>query len=460
MKNSFLKSTFITVWIVLAAFLSHCERDNYQINFNELYGDWTLRNVSGGWSGGSIAPTFDILSIDQRMRFAVYRNDTLLSRGRIEVVSQNEYDMTVDFKSVDNIFGEGIFNTIKIVRLTHDTLSLSDNCSDCNSYFFVKSDVFEDIKYKQDSNTLDFLEVNNYPIGTDQYLNSVYFQSENLGFITSWQGSIFKTSDGGKNWKIVESSNKLPLNAIAFINENTGFAVGGLNSCGGTGCVVPGYLMLRTDDAGETWSKVNLPYKKAEFSSIQFTASGFGMATGHGVRLRTLDGGQTWSDISGDKFAINNYLDILNDRVIYLSARNGQLNKSTDGGETWSDIGFNSRYYIKAVHFTDENTGYISFWGSLMKTTDGGNTWNKMEDAPLGINTMNFTSESDAVVFGVRTYASSKWDVWDSYFNIMINGKWFGDVRVGSHVNPYCLDSKHFYTITNDNKVSVIKLNN
>jgi len=35
----------------------------------------------------------------------------------------------------------------------------------------------------------------------------------------------------------------------------------------------------------------------------------------------------------------------------------------------------------------------------------------------------------------------------------MINGKWYGDSRVTSHIEPFCLNAKTYFTITRDNKI-------
>jgi hypothetical protein len=146
--------------------------------------------------------------------------------------------------------------------------------------------------------------------------------------------------------------------------------------------------------------------------------------------------------------------------VAYLSGSKNQLFKTSDGGTTWQNLNYNYPYYIQSVMFLNEQVGFISFYNALLKTTDGGLTWNKMDYTPLSARTIKFTSETNGVVFGSRTYASDKWDVWDSYFNIMINGKWYGDSRVTAHSEPFCLNAKTYYSITWDNKISIIKLIN
>jgi photosystem II stability/assembly factor-like uncharacterized protein len=434
-----------------------CERDIFPREYRDIYGNWTIRNISGGFSGGSIVPKFDILSIRHGMSFYLYRNDTLLSKGTIEIIKETDDYLEADFNSNDNYLG--MFGS-KIIRLKNDTLILSDNCADCYSAFFVRSEIYSNINYKQSYKTLNFVEVTNYPIGFEKYCNSVFFQSESLGFITCSDGSILKSTDGGKSWKQDENKNTLPLYGISFLDKQVGFAVGGQSYCGGTGCKVPGYLMLRTLDGGETWDSIPLPYKQADLGTIKFFSPTFGITIGTGARLLTRDGGQTWTSFTSENMKVGNHLYLLNENVAFLSGLKGQLFKTNNAGATWQNLSYNYPYSIQSVMFINEQIGFVSFYDCLMKTTNGGLTWHKMDYAPISVSTMNFSSEKNGVAFGSRTYASNMWDVWDAYFNVMIDGKWYGDERITSHCTPFCLNAKTYYTITWDNKISIIKLTN
>jgi len=107
--------------------------------------------------------------------FLFYRNDTLLSKGRIEIIDETDNYLEVDFNYKDkhlDSFGS------KILWLSNDTLILSDKCADCYSAFFVRSEIYSNTNYLQSSKTLDFLEITTYPIGFEKNCNSVYFQSE------------------------------------------------------------------------------------------------------------------------------------------------------------------------------------------------------------------------------------------------------------------------------------------
>src|SRR5690606_31338102 len=54
---------------------------------------------------------------------------------------------------------------------------------------------------------------------------------------------IFHSPDGGRNLNTQLTQNHVPLHALHFINEHTGWAVGSLGT------------ILVTDNAGQTWQK-------------------------------------------------------------------------------------------------------------------------------------------------------------------------------------------------------------
>lgn len=459
MKNSvslFKKLAFSIAVIVL---FCQCERDIFPDEYRDIYGDWTIRNISGGFTGGSIEPGFDILTIDYGMGFYFYRNDTLLSKGKIEIIKETNDYLEVDFNyKYRHNLSTGMGS--KILSLRHDTLVISDMCADCYTSVFVRNDIYLNASYLQIQNTLDFVDVKTYPVGFEKNCTSVYFQSENLGFITCYDGSILKSTDGGKSWRQVQNNTTLPVYGISFMNAQVGFAVGGQSYCGGTGCKVPGYLMLKTTDGGETWDSVPLPYKPADLRTIKFYSPAFGIAIGIAANLFTRDGGETWTDFTSEEMKICNHLSLISENAAYISVLQNQLYKTINGGGSWQKISDQKPNSIQSIMFLNEQVGFISYYNALLKTTDGGLTWNKLDNAPVQARAIYFSSETNGIVFGYRTYASSKWDVWDSYFNIMIDGKWYGDSRVTSRSVPFCLNAKTYYTVTRDNKISVIRLTN
>lgn len=85
-------------------------------------------------------------------------------------------------------------------------------------------------------------------------LSAIYFINNDLGFIGTESGLIYKTFNGGSSWTeipITDSWNT--VKSIQFISEMEGFATGGaeifITSGGGSG-----FFISKTIDGGETWA--------------------------------------------------------------------------------------------------------------------------------------------------------------------------------------------------------------
>jgi photosystem II stability/assembly factor-like uncharacterized protein len=217
----------------------------------------------------------------------------------------------------------------------------------------------------------------------NQILIDTLFQFEDVFFITpskgwvvgqrstgpqDWAQVIMHTDDGGKHWQEQYSfasdglwSHTLRLNAVQFVNENRGWAVGyvedvGLSQTSG---------ILFTDDGGTTWSQ-----------------QGEGITEGQLVDLYFIDDMTGW---------------VLTDAASYPDG-SAQLLKTTDAGDTWEmvntgqdaliTVGFAIR--TGSLFFPDENTGWIlGCRQNLLKTEDGGETWAKIPGPQRWINTFD-----------------------------------------------------------------------
>jgi len=91
---------------------------------------------------------------------------------------------------------------------------------------------------------ISFDSLSNFPsdIPGDRY-NDLTFINDSTGYAVSIQGRIIKTTTAGKNWVQFNSPTKLPLKAVQFLDEKTGFIIGGDNQCG---------IFLKTIDGGQT----------------------------------------------------------------------------------------------------------------------------------------------------------------------------------------------------------------
>jgi photosystem II stability/assembly factor-like uncharacterized protein len=87
------------------------------------------------------------------------------------------------------------------------------------------------------------------PLNTSEYLNSVYFYNNNLGFIGTTDSTVYKTTDGGVTWTKVNTGIHVQLNSFLFVNDTTGYLLAGNPGSGLTST-------YKTKDGGTTWYRL------------------------------------------------------------------------------------------------------------------------------------------------------------------------------------------------------------
>ena len=119
--------------------------------------------------------------------------------------------------------------------------------------------------------------------------NSISVVSKDLVFVTGDYPDpkdpkkrvevVMRTTDGGQNWKELPvdptGTIRPQLNAICFLNANTGWAVGFDEKDQG--------LVMKSTDGGVTWKTTMLGYKQAP-TSIQFVNENRGWIGGFAAR--------------------------------------------------------------------------------------------------------------------------------------------------------------------------------
>jgi photosystem II stability/assembly factor-like uncharacterized protein len=134
---------------------------------------------------------------------------------------------------------------------------------------------------------------------TDSFSSIDFAANRNTGWVVGSCGQncgrILNTTDGGTNWK-VQFTAVAPLSDVFFLDENTGWAVGG----GVAG------IILNTTDGGGTWT-YQLYGGVNTLTSVHFSGRYTGWAVGWlGTMLETTDGGAHWvlqTKIFGEDYA-------------------------------------------------------------------------------------------------------------------------------------------------------------
>lgn len=180
---------------------------------------------------------------------------------------------------------------------------------------------------------------------------------------------MIKTTDGGRNWSAWEMKRWADLLVDCFfIDETTGWVVGGKSPTGNPTRENVKPVVLFTDNGGRSW--VN----RVASIQDQFPSGEWG-----------------WK------------IQFLNDRIGFVSLENfdeGAILKTSDGGITWVRLPVNDpqkNANLEGVGFIDENTGWVGGWGDReferlgsSATTNGGKTWRDANEIGKAINRFRF----------------------------------------------------------------------
>lgn len=226
----------------------------------------------------------------------------------------------------------------------------------------------------------DFVWQNPKPQGNILY--STKFVNANIGWAAGDNGTIMKTTDGGKNWVTQKSNSTATLNSIYFLDQNTGWAVGG-------------NTVLKTINGGDTWSVLTTSAATA-LSYVYFFNASTGIISGFGQIFRTIDGGKTLTSVAGGTTV--NYSNMMcvffvNSRLGWSVGTSGRVLNTTDGGVTWSAQTSNTTNRLNSVCFSDSiNGNAFGDSGTRLSTSNGGITWTASKVMNNHINSAYFVN--------------------------------------------------------------------
>jgi photosystem II stability/assembly factor-like uncharacterized protein len=208
--------------------------------------------------------------------------------------------------------------------------------------------------------------------------------NENTGFAVGGLNSpiiigvISKTTNGGVNWVDIVYNN-ICFTSACFINASTGFL-------GGRTPGVTASPIYITTNAGVNWYYV-APFNSYDVEDIFFFNANTGWATSitpsGWVVSKTINGGYNWNTVSflGETVGLRTVW-FVNANTGWLSGNAalppaGLLRKTTDGGVTWSAQVYHNSNITYNSCFINENTGWVTGDNpKIQKTTNGGINWN------------------------------------------------------------------------------------
>ncbi len=194
------------------------------------------------------------------------------------------------------------------------------------------------------------------------------------------RGHILLSDDWGRNWTQAEVETRAQLNAVTFVDDTHGWAVG------------EDAVILHTSDGGSTWTR-QFDGRDADMQGplldVWFRNAREGFAVGVFNKIfKTSDGGETWVDWydhidnldEWHLFAIAGF----GDDTIYIASEQGLVFRSTDGGESFAAVQtdhYGSFHGILAGAGADGADKILlsGVGGIVYVTSDGTQTWNKLD---------------------------------------------------------------------------------
>src|SRR4051794_26337136 len=221
------------------------------------------------------------------------------------------------------------------------------------------------------------------PQGDD--LSAVAFLGQR-GYAVGEFGTMLRTDDAGASWTGVSTGLTEDLTEVKMISPDSVVVAGG--------CPV-----RRSDDGGRTFRR--LPWTASDarctagVAALAFPSATAGyLLLGNGNVLRSSDSGKTWSrrtavpgtpaTSAASRIAPSD-LEFTSVDKGFAATTGGDVFYTTDGGSTWTPV-LQLPFSMRDLDFPTASVGYaVGAAPAALKTTDGGATWHELglpEDTP------------------------------------------------------------------------------
>lgn len=239
-------------------------------------------------------------------------------------------------------------------------------------------------------------------------LNKISFANSNVGFISTANGKVLKTTNQGATWSVstVGTAN-LNLRWLSTPAEQALY-VSGVESSNGR--------FYKSTDTGDTW--IPMP-GNWDFELIDFPSANRGYMISTGSLYKTTNGGSVWNytnalgtvDPQVMAFASNDTGIVVGfDDDSYITTNGGTITTQVYG------LGFGNGKKTVDIKFISSAQGYaIDYQGGILATYDAGQTW-------TGLRSSTETVGEDYETYAVDAYGSTVCAVGDRALLISKDG--------------------------------------
>jgi photosystem II stability/assembly factor-like uncharacterized protein len=212
-------------------------------------------------------------------------------------------------------------------------------------------------------------------VATSEDVTDVAFPTALVGYALDSSGGLFRTNDGGATWKTLDTGTTARPFELTAPTTSTVLLAGPIG-------------LRRSTDSGNTFSAIKgKDVAKARLDAIDRAGSAL-FASGTRDLLRSTDRGKTWKALH--KPTVNGkparliHVDFLDAKHGYFLAQGGALWRTANAGKSWSSLPGTGTEKAYGMAFSSKTRGYLVIdrfgdvtnrSGFLLKTTDSGATW-------------------------------------------------------------------------------------
>lgn len=200
-------------------------------------------------------------------------------------------------------------------------------------------------------------------------------------FCTANHMGVATTTDGGAKWNLITWGTVGIINAVVFLDETRGFAVGASSN---------GDAVLAVKQDGQPWfrqTRTGFP----RLNALSFASVSDGFAVGNSGTVFYWSG-STWNVQTSGTTQHLKGVSCPYKSIAYAVGEAGTVIATTDSGSTWNAQTSGTTQNLNAVSFTSIFVGYaVGDSGTMIATTDGGATWNaQTSGTSMSLNAVSF----------------------------------------------------------------------
>ena len=184
------------------------------------------------------------------------------------------------------------------------------------------------------------------------------------------KGTLLLSEDAGATWSAKTTGTTFDLKEVLFVNDNLGYAVGRYAT------------LLKTDDGGNTWTKLEVNASSSDFVSIALNSAGklFVVST-YGSILSSADEGKTFAQEGINRVKEYNDVIHLGNGNLAAVGKNGIVSTSNDFGDSWELIPVATAKELNALAYFNGDLLAVGTSSTILRSMDQGKTWQELPNA-------------------------------------------------------------------------------